>query len=701
MDRNELNDEYVNRAYQLAYFIHGDKATARQIVTSAMNLLEVAAAAQDKRLYYTPTGRTLARKARTKVSLSELHLLQRLIYIESEPYEKNRERTDALLSEEDMITHFIKHLVKITVKRNSFYVALGLSRLLYNYTTAETQEIYNVAVQDPERVKDDYYYRSRKAQLMREMKERFTDFLQCVKGHRGEEKFQAKDSVDSFAELVKDCLRMFTPWATPCLMPAQFDGFNDVLGHLSFQDTDPDEEHRVEINRLHTLLHTECFSRLIKGIGYDSPELKLQIPQFFFAKQNQGGPRPGRRNPMTLHEDELEGIREHLASQSARRRHAAAGLFRVLVDGEERARFDIQETRKVQFEIEEGAELIEVRASDAGGELLLAAHLLEFDADPSQSQPFHTSIILEAGQKVSFSVKPFKNPTGEMDGAQIEVAYKETSMMRAASLSFQQWRSRAAQGISSPKWLDMGAMKPILATLFLALCAAIVFFYFQSTRKTPDQKADIKQPVEQVQPEPSVPKIARNPDQQNQQEPKRQGPQKPRLPENNEKRNQIAGGSRKKRNVQNHPKRDNTEQTVPDNVIAYGPSRGTEPPIIGVSLVEVKRIAIGPYGAETLNPKLRDAIAAALQATNRFNVVQNSNEADAVLKISTKQELTAQPNESPVATIIALLVNVNGYAVWPAQPQSSGERYSGTANEIAARIAASILSEIQKAERRK
>ena len=700
MDRNVLNNEYVNRAYQLAYFIHGDKATAMQIVSSAMNLLEVASAAQDKRLYYTPTGRTLTRKARTKVSLSEIHLLQRLVYIESEPYEKSREQTDALLSEEDMITHFIKHLVKITVKRNSFYVALGLSRLLYNYTTAETQEIYNLVVQDPERVKDDYYYRSRKAQLMREMKERFTNFLQCVKGHRGEEKFQALDSADSFAELVKDCLHMFTPWATPCLMPAQFDVFNDVLGHLSFKDTDPDEEHRVEINRLHTMLHTECFSRLIKGIGYDSPDLKLQIPQFFFANQNQGGPRPGRRNTMTLPEDELEDIREHLASQSARRRHAAAGLFRILVDGEERARFHIKEASKVQFEIEEGAELIEVRASDEKGELLLAAHLVEFDADSSQSQPFHTSIVLEAGQKVSFSVKPFVNPAGEMDGAQIDVAYKETSMVRAASLFVQQLRSRATQSLASPKWLDLGAMKPILATLFLALCAAAVFFYFQSTKKTPDITATNDSPIvvpqdqkekentPQVPPESreNAPKIAESTPPQNQ-EPKRDMPQRKRNERENEDRIALIPERNNEPSNYNNP--------TPDRV------RGGTRPIIGVSLVEVKSIAIEGYGAETLNPKLRDAIAATLQATNRFNVVQSQKEADAVLKISTKQELIAQPNDPPVTTIIALLVNKNGYAVWPAKPQSSGEKYSGPANEIAARIAASLLSEAQKAERRK
>jgi hypothetical protein len=690
MDSNVLQDEWLNKAFQLAYFIHGDKTTAMQIVTSAMTLLEVAAAAQDKRLYYTPTGRTLARKARTKVSLSEIHLLQRLIYIESEPFEKTREKNDVLLDEKDLLAHFIKHLVKITVKRNSFYVALGLSRLLHNYTTVETQEIYNIVVQDPERVKDDYYYRSRKAQLMREMKERFADLLTCVKGQRGEEKFQSVNSCDSYREVVAECLQMFTPWGTPCLMPAQFDVFNDVLRHLSFKDADPDEEHQVEVNRIHTLLHSECYSRLTTSIGFDSPELKLQIPQFSFVNQNQGGPKSGRKNKMTLHKDELEGIRENLTSQATRRKHVAAGLFRILVDGKEHARFDVKEKNNIHFEINEGAELIEVRTSDERGELLLASHLLEFDSNSSGNKPFNRSIVLEAGQKVSFSVKPFHNPAGEMDGAIVDVTYKETSLMRAASLFLQQLKTRAAQGLGLQKWLPVGAIKPLLATLFLALCAAIVFFYFQSTKNV-QQRANHNSPVvvpDQQNNKENVPQTpsdrAGNNDLKNQ-EPEKDLPQ--RNPNERENQDKIA-------DTQRH----NNRQKNPNTPITDG-NRDFRPSIVGVPLVDVKNIAIAPYGTETLNPQLREAIAAALQSSGRFTVAQNSGGVDAVLKISTKQELTEQPDKSENATAIAMLVNAKGYVVWPVRTTGSGKLYNGNINEIAAKIAADILREIQKAER--
>src|SRR5207253_2896982 len=136
--------------------------------------------------------RSQSNRFRNNISFSEPHLLQRLIYIESEPYEVAQEQAkgSAAVGEQDLVIHFIKHLTRKTVKRNSFYVTLGLSRLLYSYTTAETMDIYNAVIQDPERVKNDYYYRSRKGVLMHELKQRLGDLINIGYGSRGVEKFE-------------------------------------------------------------------------------------------------------------------------------------------------------------------------------------------------------------------------------------------------------------------------------------------------------------------------------------------------------------------------------------------------------------------------------------------------------------------------------------------------------------------------------
>ena len=161
----------LHRAFRLAYFIHNDRKLAVLIATAAMSKLNASAAAQDKRSYYRTGGRSLGPGSkvispRTKVSLSKSHLLQRLVYVESELHERQEEQLQsATIDEESLITRYIKHLINISMMRNSFHVTLGVSRLLYNYTTAESMKLYDLIMQNPERAKDDAYWRERKAHL--------------------------------------------------------------------------------------------------------------------------------------------------------------------------------------------------------------------------------------------------------------------------------------------------------------------------------------------------------------------------------------------------------------------------------------------------------------------------------------------------------------------------------------------------------
>ena len=309
MNRLTFTDDLLNKAFHLACFILGDRDAALRVVTGALSKLEVATAAQDKRLYYRPTGRLWSRRSqsnhfRNNISFNEPHLLQRLIYIESEPYEIAQEqgKGSVAVGEEDLVIHFIKHLTKKTVKRNSFYVTLGLSRLLYSYTTAETMDIYNAVIQDPERVKDDYYYRSRKGILMQELKQRFGNLINVCHGARGEDRFQANDNQGRFVELVRECLTFFTPWHTPCLVPAGIDPITDGIASLSYQGHN--EEDKIEVNRIHAVLHPGCFQRLTADLRFDPPDSRLEIPRFYANDMNGNGSNRNRRNPPKLDEHE-------------------------------------------------------------------------------------------------------------------------------------------------------------------------------------------------------------------------------------------------------------------------------------------------------------------------------------------------------------------------------------------------------------
>ncbi len=109
-------DDWLNKAFKLAFFIHGRRDIVKQIAASAMNKLETASNAQFKRYYYTPTGRAeTSRATRSRVSLNDLQLLQRLVFVESENFEKQNETAKttsekklARLFHQTLGSHFIK-----------------------------------------------------------------------------------------------------------------------------------------------------------------------------------------------------------------------------------------------------------------------------------------------------------------------------------------------------------------------------------------------------------------------------------------------------------------------------------------------------------------------------------------------------------------------------------------------------------------
>ena len=93
-------------------------------------------------------------------------------------------------------------------------------------------EIYNVVVQDPDRVHDDYYYRSRKGLLMKELKARFGELLEIIKVNRGEERFSSKTAAKNSAKTAGECLKFFTPWnSTGIYVRGSQTGDGQPLGH--------------------------------------------------------------------------------------------------------------------------------------------------------------------------------------------------------------------------------------------------------------------------------------------------------------------------------------------------------------------------------------------------------------------------------------------------------------------------------------
>jgi hypothetical protein len=679
MERKDPTDESFARAFALAYFIHGDRATALKIATEALARLEVAVAAQDKRLYYRNPERH-----RTKVSVSELHLLQRLVYVTSEPLERQAEQaaTTAAPGEEDMLVRFIKHLVQITIRRNSFYVTLGLSRLLYNYSTAETMNLYNVVVQDPERVRDDYYYRSRKGKLMQEVKERFGDQLAVTRGARGEERFQTAERQDSYAALVRQSLETFTPWQTDCAIHDRVDPFAEEIAMLAFSGDDPDQEHTVEVNRFHAVLHPDCFLRLTASLNLESPDVRLAAPLFMTRDHDEDRkpPRRSRRAP-TLDAAELDEVRNLLAEESTRRKQALAGLLRVVVDGQERAQFDPRRAASVNFAVDEADELIEVRTARSAGDVLLAVRLLTDGALQSEH-----SITLEGGQKLSFTCAPTADATGEMTGASVRLAYHETSLRRAIALSLQRSRFALTDFLQ-----HNAALKPALAFAALAVFAVALALYWQAVKTKPNEEI-----VTNPTPTPTV--IAPTPENiEPAPTPLRRKPREANTPV--EKR---ATGAAAPPLIANRNRTEQSPRPAPREEILLPPdpgvlteeTRGLKLATDDKELIAVKKVHVDPPGSGSEADELRRELITKLRAGQRLVITDNRNDADAVLK----SRMTGARNGQISLTV--RLINAGGTVVWPVKGPLTGRQYQGSVGVIADQIVRDILSDIQKAERK-
>jgi hypothetical protein len=681
-------DDLPNRAFQLAYFLHRERKTAVEIATRALNKLQLAATAQGKRLYYRLTGRPDARKARSKVSLGEPHLLQRLVYVESEQYERLKEaaglagQTNGAIParQSDLVIFFIKHLVRITTRRNSFYVTLGLSRLLYNYTTAETMDLYNLVIQDPDRVHDDYYYRSRKALLLKELKERFGELVEVAKGVRGEQRWRAAADSSRYAPLARECLHWFTPWETPCAVPETLDPLNDTIDHLSFKGRHPDEEHEVEVNRIHAALHPECFDRLAAANRLARPEDKLELPHFFLA---DGADDDGyiSRTPPNISPDELHIINDLLAQEAMRRKAASNGFLRVMVDGIQLAQINTRTTAVARFEVNDQAEVIEVYSSDQKGALLLATHLLNFVGPETQN----FSITTESGQQISFSIDLRRGSEGSETSAQVVVEVKEPAASAAAQ---RVWASISDFfQVSATGW-----WKPVAAFSVLALLCAGAWWVWssQSGRNEVVRVAPT--------PAPTAPVIAPSPNQQTV-----QGPQRTASPLAKPSQNMNATpapvlAQRKS----GSPRRDETfvERTLlANNSAAIDPNeiatRGAwNRETMGKPLNEVHRLHLqfvgGNISSDEFVTQLRERLT-----TDQNLKLSDAEQADAALKISVSPA-SARAGDSRVIVSVRG-VNANGFVVWPASRRGSSWRYVGQPRFVADRIVADLLADIRRA----
>lgn len=697
-------EEWLERAFRLAFFLHGDRETAKRIATSAMNKLETASNAQFKRYYYQPTGRAEnSRAARSRVSLSDLQLLQRLVFVESEKFERAKEIAENV-SEQSLLKFFIKHLVRIALKRNSFYVTLAVSRILHNYATSDAMEIYNIVVQDPERVHDDYYYRSRKGVLMKELKARFDTLIETEKVNRGEERFQTKTGDEDLSETAKNALEIFTPWNSECVIPEKFDPFSDVIKPFHFDKKDPDEEHRIEINRIHAAIHPVCFSQLTNALELSLPEEKMEIPKFMLNTNFTDFDDKNWRDPKPLESDELEQIKAILSTQAENRKAMTAGFLRVVVDGEELAQIAAEKNISANLTLDESAEFIEIYDDR---ETLLANHLLSFGElqKGNQTQIFQ----LENGKKITFDLSPIFDSYGEVSEINFAIGFEKQEV--SASL-FGKINAFFTNLFAQP------FLKPALSFGLIILLFVFGWLILRNPSKNEvvvnpiDQNQNVVIGTPEILPEnkneqsnenSSAPK---NVNDSNVVSPKKEKTEKP-IEKKPKREIEKEKTPKKEIVVENQPKeliaannRRENKTTLDDDKILRLPIRETKDfpqrnntrttsleKTSGKSLSEIRLIFIEISGDEILGKQIAGQISNEINSAGRFEITNDKESADAALKIYVRHESDVDAPEEKIVTAIVRLVNAKGFVVYPNEREISGWKYVGEIGLLPKRIA--------------
>lgn len=648
MNQSETR-QVMQRACHLVFFLHDDKTMALQIVSDALSKFETAAAIQDKRLYYEPSGGWRGARQqgwRSKVRLNDLGLLQYLVYLESEPYEQMKEQSLAggsPVGDEMLLRHYIKHLVMQTVARNSFYVTLGISRLLFNYTTTEAVALYQTIVQNPDRQKFDSYWRERKLKLLQELKKRFGGFLELNQERGKETKFQTREDSSPQMALVAECLQMFTPWMTNCSVTAEFGNPSFLIPSLAFNGQNPDGEHQIEMNRMHSIIHWQCFDRLAQGLGLKSPLERLELPKFSLASGNhENSPPDNTKLTKTFDEQDLDDLQRRLDNQSRQRCNVTPSQLRILASGIEKTRLHLQHTATAQFELAATPLLLEVRTIESEGDLLLATHLLrESEWENSQT----AAIVLEGGQRIRFAVVPMDD-----DQLQVTVHYSETDLARNLALGWRRWQQQLA-GMS--EWQSPGTVRLgwTLATL-LALSASGLIWWF--TRPQESKAPLIALTVASSTPTGS---LSESP---------------PPLPGNG---NFVA--------ATRAPQTSNPKNDEPDVLRTPNKTSAVN------TLHSVNRLFVEVSGGESAtHAELRAELTTQLQAANRWQF-SNRDEADALLKVESSMN---------GKRLTVWLVNAEGVALWPRVNNKRGRIYQGEVESVVRRIVADLLAEARRTE---
>lgn len=420
---NESESQW-ERAFHLAFFIIPDRTSALEVLKSAIEKLGSQRSRERRRTYWRGRNRKLRIR---RISRPGGDTLQWLIYLESGAYEKKQEESQEP-TKVDLVIRYAKHLVQLTTGASSFYVNIGLNRLLRNYSTPEVQQIYEFTTEHYPASEE---YRKVKARLMNALTARFDRFLRIQTSEYRELRFETCQNQAQWLGVVEECLEFFTPWSS---RRACLEGLADLRvgepGTGVWHPDLPSHPDGVETNRCHWFMHTPCYGELAKKLGFDAPQKRLSVPQFSLRGNDgpNGNANISGRTTDRLSEDERNALKDHLDSSETKRKQASTRLLKIVTHGVVRAHLNPYQDDRLQFDIPDGTKLIEIQSEVNGSNLTLATHWIDYTECEGIASGEYT-ISLRDKRELILKVVPSSYEGKEEGGAVVVVAARSASFL--------------------------------------------------------------------------------------------------------------------------------------------------------------------------------------------------------------------------------------------------------------------------------
>jgi hypothetical protein len=180
----------------------------------------------------------------------------------------------------------------------------------------------------------------------------------------------------------------------------------------------------------------------------------------------------------------------------------------IYVDDIETINFDPARHDNVNFKIVSSANVIEVRAKDQEGELLLGTQVLSTLDIPSEGS-VSDSLTLEGGQKLIIVLTAVPTTAEEPDEFEVEVSYAETQPLRVIAFmvrrAFLRLTSAASGDVGEKSILRPAYFWPIAIAVVLVIVTLLILWGKRETPQTPPPHHPhvLPSPAPQVSIEPS------------------------------------------------------------------------------------------------------------------------------------------------------------------------------------------------------